>query len=88
MERSEALDQAIRDRCERLNRFHPGITSVHVAVTQETRHSQKGRLFNVKLDVHAGDPGMEAVQSLATIADRLVERLGPFHAMECQLDRK
>jgi len=52
MERSEALDQAIRERSEKLGKFHPGITNMHVAVTQETRHSNKGRLFNVKLDVH------------------------------------
>jgi ribosomal subunit interface protein len=52
MDRSEALEQAIRERAEKLGKFHPGITNVHVAVTQEARHSAKGRLFNVKLDLH------------------------------------
>ena len=52
MERSDALDEAIRERAEKLGKFHPGITHVHVTVTQETRHSNKGRVFNVKLDVH------------------------------------
>jgi ribosomal subunit interface protein len=52
MDRSEALESAIRERAEKLGRFHPAITNLHVAVTQETRHSNKGRLFNVKLDVH------------------------------------
>ena len=52
MDRSEALEQAIRERTEKLGKFHPGITSMHVAVTQEARHSNKGRLFNVKLDLH------------------------------------
>jgi ribosomal subunit interface protein len=52
MERSEALEQAIRERTEKLGKFHPGITNLHVTVTQETRHSNKGRMFNVKLDVH------------------------------------
>src|SRR5512135_2016511 len=52
MDRSEALEQAIRERAEKLGKFHPGITNLHVAVTLETRHSNKGRLFNVKLDVH------------------------------------
>jgi ribosomal subunit interface protein len=52
MDRSEALEQAIRERAEKLGKFHPAITNVHVAVTQEARHSNKGRLFNVKLDVH------------------------------------
>lgn len=52
MDRSDALDSAIRERAEKLAKFHPGITNVHVAVTQETRHSTKGRQFNVRLDVH------------------------------------
>ena len=52
MERSDALEQAIRERAEKLGKFHPGVTQLHVAVTQETRHSTKGRLFNVKLDIH------------------------------------
>jgi ribosome-associated translation inhibitor RaiA len=52
MDRSEALEQAIRERAEKLGKFHPGITSLHVAVTQEGRHSSKGRQFNVKLDLH------------------------------------
>ena len=33
MERSEALEQAIRERSEKLGKFHPGITNMHVAVT-------------------------------------------------------
>jgi ribosomal subunit interface protein len=52
MERSDALEQALRERAEKLDKFHPAITSLHVTVTQETRHRQKGRLFNVKLDIH------------------------------------
>lgn len=52
MDRSDALDQAVRERAEKLGKFHPGITNLHVTVTQETRHSNKGRRYNVKLDVH------------------------------------
>lgn len=52
MDQSEALERAIRERIEKLGRFHPAITQVHAAVTQETRHSAKGRLFNVRLDIH------------------------------------
>lgn len=51
MDRSEALEGAIRERAEKLSRFHPAITNVHVSVTQETRHSAKARKFNVRLDV-------------------------------------
>ena len=52
MDHSDALEQAILERAEKLGKFHPAITNVHVAVTQEARRSTKGRLFNVKLDVH------------------------------------
>jgi ribosomal subunit interface protein len=52
MDRSDALEQAIRERADKLDKFHPAITNLHVAVTQETRHKSKGRLFKVKLDVH------------------------------------
>jgi ribosomal subunit interface protein len=52
MDRSDALEAAIRERTEKLERFHPSITDVHVAVTQETRHRAKGRKFNVRLDLH------------------------------------
>jgi ribosomal subunit interface protein len=52
MDRSDALEQAIRERTEKLGKFHPGITNVHITVTQEARHSNKARAFNVKLDVH------------------------------------
>lgn len=52
MERSDALERAVRERTEKLGRFHPAITSVHIAVTQDHRHSSQGRQFNVRLDVH------------------------------------
>jgi ribosome-associated translation inhibitor RaiA len=52
MDRSEALESTIRDRAEKLGNVHPGITNLHVAVTQETRHRTKGRKFNVRLDLH------------------------------------
>lgn len=52
MDRSEALEQAIRDKAEKLGKFHPAITQLHVSVTSETRHSAKGREYRVRLDLH------------------------------------
>jgi ribosomal subunit interface protein len=52
MDRSEALEQAIRDKAAKLAKFHPGITQLHAAVTCETRHSSTTREFRVRLDVH------------------------------------
>ena len=52
MDRSEALEQAIRDKAAKLAKFHPSITQIHVAVTCETRHSSTAREYKVGLDVH------------------------------------
>ncbi|HQR55467.1 MAG TPA: HPF/RaiA family ribosome-associated protein [Burkholderiaceae bacterium] len=52
MDRSEALEQAINEKAEKLGKFHPGITQLHVAVTSETRHSKKAREYRVRLDLH------------------------------------
>lgn len=52
MDRSEALEQAIHDKAEKLSKFHPAITQLHVAVTSETRHSSTAREYRVRLDVH------------------------------------
>jgi ribosomal subunit interface protein len=52
MDRSEALEQSIHDKAEKLGKFHPGITQLHVAVTSETRHSTTAREYRVRLDVH------------------------------------
>ena len=52
MERSHALERTIRERTEQLGKFHPGITSVHIAVTQSQHHGPHGGPFNVRLDLH------------------------------------
>jgi ribosomal subunit interface protein len=52
MDRSDALEQVIRERAEKLGKFHPAITQLHVSVTSESRHSTKGREYRVRLDLH------------------------------------
>jgi ribosome-associated translation inhibitor RaiA len=52
MDRSEALESAIRDKAAKLGKFHPAITQLAVAVTCETRHSATSREYRVRLDVH------------------------------------
>jgi ribosome-associated translation inhibitor RaiA len=62
MDRSDALETHIRERAGKLGKFHPGLTHVHVTVTQETRHGNKGRLFNVRLDLHVKGHSMAITQ--------------------------
>jgi ribosomal subunit interface protein len=59
MEPSDALAAAIRERTERLERFHNRITACRVVVEQLHRHKHKGNLFNVRIDLSV--PGGEIV---------------------------
>lgn len=86
MDRSEALESAIRERAEKLGKFHPGLTNLHVTVTQETRHSQKGRLFNVKLDLHVKGKSFAITQQ--GDADAFVATRDAFDAARRLLDNE
>jgi ribosomal subunit interface protein len=59
MEPSAAVEERIRERTERLERFHDGITRCHVTVQAPHQHHHKGRLFDVRIDLHV--PGNEVV---------------------------
>lgn len=52
MDRSQALEDLLRDRAERLGRAHPAINACQVAVTADGRHKHQGRQYAVKLDIH------------------------------------
>lgn len=51
MEPSAAVEARIRERVERLDRFHSRITSCRVVVESPHRHHHQGRLFHVRIDV-------------------------------------
>jgi ribosomal subunit interface protein len=48
---SEAVESAIRERFDRLSRFHDHIMSCRVWVESPHRHRHKGQLFEVRVDV-------------------------------------
>jgi cold shock CspA family protein len=48
---SSAIEDAIRERVARLERFHDRITRCHVTVDVPHRHHTKGNLFAVRLDI-------------------------------------
>ncbi len=58
---SEAIESVIRERIARMERFHERITSCSVIVEAPHRHSHKGKIFHVRIDVTA--PGTELVVS-------------------------
>jgi ribosomal subunit interface protein len=59
MEHSAALDARIREDAAKLDEFYRGIVSCHVVVEEQSRHQQKGRSFNVRIDVRV--PGHELI---------------------------
>lgn len=55
LERSEALDQRIREEVDKLETFHPRLTSCRVVVTAPHRRHHQGNLYTVR--VHLEAPG-------------------------------
>jgi cold shock CspA family protein/ribosome-associated translation inhibitor RaiA len=53
MKHSPAIDAAVRERLERLERFYGRITSCTVMVEAPHRHGHKGRVYHVGVDLTA-----------------------------------
>jgi ribosomal subunit interface protein len=56
---SEAVEARIRERIEKLSRFHDRITSCHVVVEAPHRHQHKGKIYTIRIDLVV--PGGEIV---------------------------
>jgi ribosomal subunit interface protein len=61
MEPSEAMEQNIRERAEKLDRFHDQIMSCRVMVEAQHRHHHQGNVYHVRIDLTV--PGEELVVS-------------------------
>jgi ribosomal subunit interface protein len=59
MSHSDALDERIRDKAEKLERFHPNVTGCDVAIAAHERRHRQGRRLDVRVTVHV--PGHEIV---------------------------
>ena len=59
IERSEAIEQRVRERAERLTRYSDRIGTCHVVVQAPHRHHHKGKLYDVRIQVHL--PGHDVV---------------------------
>ncbi len=51
MDRSAALEDAIRDHADKLNAVHPRITSCRVVVEEVAAHKHQGKLFALHVDL-------------------------------------
>ena len=59
MDRSEAVEAAIHERCVKLERFSGDVMHCRVTVEAPHRHHGKGNLYRVSIDLHA--PGKEII---------------------------
>jgi len=89
VESSPAVEQRVRERVGRLERFYDGITSCHVALSTPHRHQRKGRHWSVRIEVRV--PGTELVTSrepgdVEAHEDLLVAIRDAFDAMERELN--
>ena len=84
LDHSPALDARIRELCNKLEQFHPKITSCHVVVDERSHNKTKGNLLEVRLDIHV--PGREIVTSHQQHEDPYAAATDAFHVMERQLE--
>jgi ribosome-associated translation inhibitor RaiA/cold shock CspA family protein len=88
VESSPAVEQRVRERVRRLERFYDGITSCHVALGTPHRHQRKGRQWSVRIELRV--PGTELVVSrqpgdVGAHEDLPVAIRDAFDAMEREL---
>lgn len=89
MEPSAAVEERIRERAAKLERFYDRITSCRVLVEEPHLHQHKGKLFHVRVDVTV--PGGELVANRShddnhAHEDVYVAIRDAFRAIERQLE--
>jgi ribosome-associated translation inhibitor RaiA len=84
MKRSAALEQAIRERTEKLAQVHPQLTSCRAVVEHSARHKQQGKEFVVRLEITA--PGPDIAINRDHSEDPFVAVRDAFDAARRKLD--
>jgi ribosomal subunit interface protein len=84
MEHSDALDQHIREKVEKLDRLYPKLMGCRVVAELEDRHKHQGKHFAVRVDVTA--PGKEIVVNRQHAEDVYVALRDAFDAAKRQLE--
>ena len=83
IQKSEAVEAAIRKRAEKLDRYHRHIVSCRVVVEIPSRHKHQGKEFVVRLDIKV--PGTEIVVTHDHHEDLYAALHEAFHAAQRQL---
>ncbi len=83
IELTEAIEQAVRDRARKLERFYDRIVSCRVVVDAPHRHQKKGVMYNACIDITV--PGSEVVVKREPHEDLYVAIRDAFDAARRQL---
>ena len=67
LERSDAVETAVREKAEKLNLFYDRIMGCRVTVGMIQKHKHQGKLYNVRVDMTV--PGSEIVVNRDTAED-------------------
>jgi ribosomal subunit interface protein len=59
LERSDAVEEHVREKVAKLTRLHPQIMSCRVTIELPHKHHTQGKLFDVRIDLSV--PGRELV---------------------------
>jgi ribosomal subunit interface protein len=84
IEHSDALDTAIREKAENLDRYYAHIMSCRVVLELAGRHQRQGREFVVHIDLKV--PGSEIVVSKAHDEDLQIALRDAFDAARRRLE--
>ena len=84
LEHSPAMDARILELADKLDEFHPKITSCHVMVMEVDKHKTKGNQFEVHVDLHV--PGREIVASKQSHEDAYTAITQAFDVVIRQLE--
>lgn len=84
MERSEALEQTVRRKCEQLERLASDIVACRVVIDLAHKHQRQGRPFGVRIDLTL--PGRELTANRVDHEDVYVGVREAFDDMRRQLD--
>ena len=82
-ELTEAMEKAVRERAEKLNRFYERVMGCRVVLEAPHQHQQKGVLYNVRVDMTV--PGGELVVKREPNEDLYVAIGDAFDTAERQL---
>lgn len=80
---SDAVEQRIREKADKLERFHPQIIGCHVRVEALHKHQHQGRQYSLKIDLHM--PSGQIVVNRESDEDIYVALRDAFSAAKRQI---